>query len=174
MKKGNLKKETESTIKAAQDQAPCTKKFRNAVYGENVQSICRVCGAADEKIAHIVSECSKLAQKECKQKRHGNIAKMLHWKLCEIWRFSKVEKWHIQKPDQLLDSEDCKILRGFPIQTDKTLEHNRSDITVIEKTSKKCLLIDPTCPFDIHIEAKEEGKCRKYSELRSKLEEFGK
>ena len=174
MKKGNLKKETESTIKAAQDQAPCTKKFRNAVYGENVQSICRVCGAADEKIAHIVSECSKLAQKECKQKRHGNIAKMLHWKLCEKWRFSKVEKWHIQKPDQLLDSEDCKILRGFPIQTDKTLEHNRSDITVIEKTSKKCLLIDPTCPFDIHIEAKEEGKCRKYSELRSKLEEFGK
>ena len=174
MKKGNLKKETDSTIKSAQDQAPCTRKLRNAVYGENVQSICRVCGAADEKIAHIVSECSKLAQKEYKQMRHDNIVKMLHWKLCEKWGFNKVEKWYIHKPDQLLDSEDCKILRDFPVQTDKTLEHNRSNITIIEKTSKKCLLIDPTCPFDIHIEAKEEGKCRKYSELRSKLEEFGK
>ena len=174
MKKGNLKKETESTIKAAQDQAPCTRKLRNAVYGENVQSICRVCGAADEKIAYIVSECSKLVQKECKQIRYDNTAKMLHWKLCEIWGFSKVEKCYIHKPDQLLDSEDCKILWGFPIQTDKTLEHNRSNITVIEKISKKCPLIDPTCPFDIYMEAKEEEKCRKYSELSSKLEEFEK
>ena len=38
--------------------------MRNVVYGEHVQSICRVCGAADETVAHIVSECSKLALKE--------------------------------------------------------------------------------------------------------------
>ena len=28
-----------------------------------VQSICRVCGAADETVAHIVSECSKLVHR---------------------------------------------------------------------------------------------------------------
>ena len=60
LKKGYLKKETESTIVALQDQALCTRNLRNAVYGENVESICRVCGAADETVAHIVSECSKL------------------------------------------------------------------------------------------------------------------
>ena len=49
---------------------------------ENVESICRVCGAADETVAHIVSECSKLAQ-EYKQVSYDNIAKMLQWKLCE-------------------------------------------------------------------------------------------
>ena len=43
----------------------------------------RVCGTADETVAHIVSECSKLAQKEYKQVRHDNVVKMLHWKLCE-------------------------------------------------------------------------------------------
>ena len=64
MKKGYLKKKNESTIVVAQDQALCTTNLRNAVYGENVESICRVCGAADETVAHIVSECSKLAQKE--------------------------------------------------------------------------------------------------------------
>ena len=78
MKKGCLKKETESTIVAAQDQALCTRNLRNAVYGENVESICRVCGAADETVAHIVSECSKLVEKEHKQVRHGNIVKMFH------------------------------------------------------------------------------------------------
>ena len=91
LKKGSLKKETESTIAAAQDQALCTRNLRNAVYGENVESICRVCGAADETVAHIVSECSKLAQKEYKQVRHDNVAKTFHWKLCEKWGFNKAE-----------------------------------------------------------------------------------
>ena len=29
------------------------KNLRNAVYGENVKSICRVCGATDETVAHM-------------------------------------------------------------------------------------------------------------------------
>ena len=57
LKKGYLKKETESTILAVRDQALCTRNLRNAVYRENVESICRVCGAADEAAAHVVSEC---------------------------------------------------------------------------------------------------------------------
>ena len=155
LKKGYSKKETESTIVAAQDQALCTRNLRNAVYGENVESICRVCGAADEAVAHIVSECLKLAQKEYKQVRHDNVTKMFHWKLCEKWGFNKAEKWYIHKPEKVLESENCKILWDFPIQTDKTLEHNRPDITVVDKKSKKCQLIDPTFPFDTHIEKKE-------------------
>ena len=128
LKKVYLKKETESTIVAAQDQALCTRNLRNAVYGENVESICRVCGAADETVAHIVSECSKLAQKEYKQVRHDNVAKMLHSKSCEKWGLDKTEKWYIHKPEKVLESENCKILWDFPIQTDKILEHNRPDI----------------------------------------------
>ena len=143
--------------------------MRNAVYGENVESICRVCGAADETVAHIVSECSKLAQKEYKQVRHDNVAKMLHWKLCEKWGFNGAEKWYIHQPEKFLESENCKILWDFPIQTEKTLEHNRPDITVIDKTSKKCILTDPACPFDTRIEKKEQAKCTNYSDLRYEI-----
>ena len=57
----------------------------------------------------------------------------------------------------------------FPIQADKTLEHNRPDITVIDKKSKKCILIDPACPFDTLIEKKEEEKCKNDSELKYKI-----
>ena len=67
LKKDHLKKEIESTIVAAQDQALCTRNMRSVVYVLNVQSICGVCGPANETFAHIVSECSKLAQKEYKQ-----------------------------------------------------------------------------------------------------------
>ena len=81
--KGYLKKETESAIVSVQDQVRCSRNLRDVVYGENVESICHVCGAADETVAHIVSECSKLAQNEYKQVRRDNVAKMFHWKLCE-------------------------------------------------------------------------------------------
>ena len=45
------------------------------VYGENVQFICCVCGAADETVAHVVSECSKLTQKECKHVMIEDVSK---------------------------------------------------------------------------------------------------
>ena len=77
---------------------------------------------------------------------------MLHWKLCKKWGFSKAEKWYIHKPEKVLESEYCKILWDFPIQTNKILEHNQPDITVIDKKSKKCLLIDPAWIFKTRIE----------------------
>ena len=166
MKQGYLKKETESTIIAAQDQALCTRNIRKTAYGENVDSTCRVCGSADEIVAHIVAECRKLAQKEYKQVRHDNVAKVIHLKLCEKWGFEKSDQRYTHKPEKVLEPEECKILRGFPIQTDKTLEHNRPDIIVIEKKTKKCLLIDRVCPFDTRIEKKEEEKYNSYCDLK--------
>ena len=43
-----------------------------------------------EKISHIVSECSKLAQRKYKR-RHGNVARMVYWRLCEKFNFEKSE-----------------------------------------------------------------------------------
>ena len=169
LKKGYLKKETESTIIAAQDQALCTNNMRKVVYGEDVSPLCRMCGMEDETVAHVVSECPKLAQKEYKNLRHDNVAKVIHWKLCEKWGFEKAEKWYMHQPERVLESEDCKILWDFPLQTDKQLEHNRPDITVVEKKDKICKLIDPSCPFDTRIEKKEEEKCTNYSDLKYEI-----
>ena len=54
------------------------------VYGENVQSICCVCGAADETVAHVVSECSKLTQKEYKHVLIEDVSK------CFIGNYLKI------------------------------------------------------------------------------------
>ena len=99
---------------------------------------------------------------------------MLHWKLCEKWRFNKAEKWYIHKPEKVLEYEDCKILWDFPIQTDKTIEHDRPDITVIDQKRKECVQIDPACPFDTCIERNEEEKCTDYSELKYEIAEIWK
>ena len=39
-------------------------------------------------------------------------------------------------------------------------------ITAIDKKSKGCQLIDPSCPFDSRIEKKEEEKCINYNQLK--------
>ena len=64
LKKGHLKKETESTIVAAQDQAIRTNNIRKHIHKEDISSMCRMCGKFDETIAHIVAECPSLAQNE--------------------------------------------------------------------------------------------------------------
>ena len=68
--------------------------------------------------------------------RHDNVANMIHYRLCEKWGFNKAEKWYMHKPEKVLESEDCKILWDFLIPIDKTIEHNKPDITVIDKKRK--------------------------------------
>ena len=55
------------------------------------------------------------------------------------------------------------------MQTDKSLEYNRPDITVVDKQTKKCLLIDLSYPFDTRIERMEKYKCINCNELKCKI-----
>ena len=74
----------------------------------------------------------------------------------------KAEKWYIHKPEKVLEPENCKIM------------WDRPDLNVIDKKNKKCILIDPACPFDTLIENKEEEKCKNYSELKYKIAKIWK
>ena len=76
---------------------------------------------------------------------------MIHWKLCEKWGFERGEMWYTHDAEKILESDLCKILWDFSIQTDKKMNHNRPDITVIDKENKTFLIIDPSCPFDSRI-----------------------
>ena len=128
-----------------------------------------MCGSADETVAHIVAECQKLAQKEYKQVKQDNVAKVIHWKLCEKWGIEKSDQWHRHKSEKVLESGKCKNLWDFSIQTNKTLEHKSPDITVIEKKTKRYLLIDLACPFGTRIKKKEEEKCSNYCDLKYEI-----
>ena len=56
--------------------------------------------------------------------------------------------WYTYNAEKVLESDSCKILWDFSIQTNKKLKPNRPDIMVIDKVNKTCLIIDPSCPFD--------------------------
>ena len=54
--------------------------------------LCRLCKKADGSIHHVVSGCSKLAQKE-HERRHDNLGKIVHWKLARNCNFEVGGKW---------------------------------------------------------------------------------
>ena len=72
LSKGYLKRETESLITAAQDQALNTNSIKKSIDGLNVLDKCRLCGEKVESVMHIVSACSLLAQKDYKR-RHDKV-----------------------------------------------------------------------------------------------------
>ena len=66
LRTGNFKRETESLLMAAQNSAIRTNHIKARIDKTQQNSKCRICGDRDETINHIISEYSKLTQKEYK------------------------------------------------------------------------------------------------------------
>ena len=96
LRKCNLKIPKEALICSVQQQAIRTIYVKYHIDKSVDSPSCRMCGETGETISHIVSEFSKLAQRE--QKRHDHVARMVHWKLCEKFNLEKSEKWYLHNP----------------------------------------------------------------------------
>ena len=57
----------------------------------------RLCSDRDETINHIISECSKLAQKKYKN-RHGWVGKVIDSDICKKLKFDHTNKWYMHNP----------------------------------------------------------------------------
>ena len=91
LQNGDLKKETEILIVAAQNQSIRTNLVKAKTDKSQKDALCRLCKKADESIDHVVSGCRKLAQKECKR-RHDNLGKIVHWELTTKCNFEAGDK----------------------------------------------------------------------------------
>ena len=102
---GDLKRETEILIEAAQNQSIRINLVKAKIDESHGDSLCRLCRKVDESIDPIVSGCSKLAQKEYKR-RHDNLGKIVHWKLARKCNFEAGDKWYEHEPERVLENED--------------------------------------------------------------------
>ena len=102
--KGNLTRETESLLIVAQNNAMRTNHIKAIIDKTQQMSICMLCVDRDEKINHIISEWSKLAQKEYKT-RHDWVGKVIHWELWSKFEFDHTNKWYMHNPESILANE---------------------------------------------------------------------
>ena len=109
LRKGNLKRETESILIAAQDNAIRTTHIKARIDQTQQNSKYRLCGDRDETINHIISECSKLEQREYKA-RHDWVSKVIHWEMCRKFQFDHTNKWSMHNPAPVLENDSHKLL----------------------------------------------------------------
>ena len=140
LRKENLKREAESLLIAAQNNAIRTNYIKARIDKTQQNSRCRLCGEREETIIHIISECSKLAQKEYKT-RHDWVSKEIHCKLCKKLKFNQTNKWYMHNPESVLENETHKFPWDFEIRTDHQISARRPDIIIINNKKKRTFRI---------------------------------
>ena len=168
LRKSNLKGCTEALICSAQEQALRTNYVKFHIDKTGESPLCRMCRVENETVSHIVSECKMLAQKEYK-KRHDNVCRYIHWKLCEKHDFQRAQQWYEHEPDGVIENKGYKILWDFTIQCDTKIEARRPDIVLIDKTMKEVKIVDVTIPGDERVNEREVGKIEKYKVLKDEI-----
>ena len=117
---------------------------------------------------HLVSGCEKLAQKKYKR-RHGNVAKKVHWDLCKKKGLEHTEKWYEHGPEGAVENEEVKVLWNIDVQCDNVMEARRPDIILIDKKERKGIIIDIAVPADVRVGEKEREKMEKYQDLKREI-----
>ena len=173
LKAGELEKETEGLLMAAQTQSLRTNAIKAKIDKSQDDPNCRMCKQSEETVCHITSQCPKLAQKEYKR-RHDCVARSLHWNLCKQNAIECCSKWYEQQPDSVIETEQVRILWDFTIQTDNTIQARRPDVVIVNKIEKTCHIVDVAIPGDERVLVKETEKIEKYDELRRELERLWK
>ena len=134
-RKGNFKRETESLLIAAQNnaiRAIRTNHIKVRIDKTQQNSKYRLCGDRDETINNIICECSKLAQKEYKT-RHDWVGKVIHWEMCKKFTFDQTNKWFMHNPAPVLENDTHKLLWDFNIHKDHLISARRPDLIIINK-----------------------------------------
>ena len=161
LKKGNFKRETESLLIAAQVSAIRTNHIKARIDKTQQNNKCRLCGDRDETINQIIKEYSKLAQKEYKT-RHDWVDKVIHWEMCKKFKFDHTNKWYINNPALVLETDTHKLQWNFDIHTDHLISARKPDLIIINKKKKKkkrmCKIVDFAVPVDHRIKLKESKK----------------
>ena len=151
LRRSGLKWETEGFILAAQDQSLFTRNYQANVLHNGVNEKCRFCEERVETIDRPVSGCTVLTPNEYKN-RHDRIGQYLHWKILN--HFSLEAKSNEHHPKPVIEGKNVTILWDFSVHTDRTIQTNRRNIIVKDKTNNTCLLIDMSVPSDKNVTAK--------------------
>ena len=166
--KFRLINKTKKRLKISLDNNNNNNNIKARIDKTQQNSKCRRCGDRDETINHIISECSKLAQKEYKA-RHDWVGKVVHWEMCRKFQFDHTNKWYMHNPAPVLTNDSHKLLWDFNIQTDHLNPARRPDLIIINKRKRICKIVDFAVPADHRINLKESEKKDKYLDLAREL-----
>lgn len=172
--KGELQPETEGFNLAIQDQVIATKNYKKFIIKDtNTQDDrCRKCHQQAETINHITSGCKLLAGTDYTD-RHNIAAKIIHQELAIKHNLiTQRTPYYKYIPETILEDKTIKLYWDTTLHTDRTISHNRPDITLINKTDRTTYLLDVAIPMECNIERKQQEKIEKYTPLAIEIKDI--
>ena len=154
-----------------QNDAIRTNHIRARIDKTQQNSKCRICGDRDETINHIISECSKLAQKEYKT-RHDEVGKVIHWERYKKFQFDHTNEWYMHNTAPVLENDTYKLLWDFDVQIDHIISTRRPALIMINKKKRTCKIVDFAVPADHRIKLKEREKKDKSLDFARELKKI--
>ena len=91
----------------------------------------------------------------------------IYWELCRKFGVKCAKKWYEEVPEEVRVSSDGKVEIWWDkmVMTSKKMEHNRPDVVVIDRSSRKWLIVDFAVPWDRNVVMTENEKIARYSPL---------
>ena len=74
-------------------------------------------------------------------------------------------RWYEHTPADVVENDEVELYWDLTIQTDMTVTHNRPDIILGEKSTRKWTIIDIAVPGDFNVVTTEDWKVEKYQDL---------
>ena len=145
LRKGNFNGETESLLIDVQNNAIRTNHIKPRIDKTQKNDKCWLCGQRDETINHIISERSKLAQKEYRT-RQDWVGKVIHWEMCKKSKFDHTNKWYMHNPAPVLENDTQNLPWDFDIQTDHLISARRPHLIIINKNKENLQNCGLCCP----------------------------
>ena len=130
---------------------------------------CRLCGGRDERINHIISQCSKLAQKDYKTK-HNWVGEVIHSEMFKKLKFDHTNKWYMHNPEPVLEKSMYKLLWDFRIQTDHLISARRPYNN--QQKKRTCRTVDFAVLADHRLKFKGSLKKNKYLNFARELKKL--
>ena len=85
--------------------------------------------------------------------------------MCRKYGIECGDKWYDHQPLAVAENRGVRITWNMTVCTDKKLNHNRPDITLVRKNTQEWTLIDIAVTADKNIINTEEGKVDRHSDL---------
>ncbi|KAG6455661.1 hypothetical protein O3G_MSEX009336 [Manduca sexta] len=162
---GNLFGETEGFVFAIMDEVIKTNNYRKYILKDGTVDICRACHRPGESIRHVISGCSYLANGEYLH-RHNLVAKIIHQQITLRYGLVSSEVPYYQYiPQPVLENDHATLYWDRSIITDRTIVANKPDIVIVDRLSRRAILVDVTIPHDDNLVKAEKDKMSKYLDL---------
>ena len=140
---------------------------------EDLDATCRMCGEAQESVAHVLAGCNALAQTKYLA-RHNAAIKIIFFELLKDYLLIQTTPpWYSPiQPKPVYENNQVTAYWDVPVYAYNTeVRANRVDARFVDKGSKIVTLVEMTCPWTENRHQNNQEKTQKYAALRSELKQ---